>query len=628
MAVQKRPFGLWNSPITSAMLSGSIRLNDVQWDSDGETLVWSERRSSGTVLVMQRGNDAPRDITDSSHKVGGRVLYGGGDFTVQEGLVIFVNEGHLYRVDLAGGVPRPITPKFGGAAVPRLSPDGEWVVFVHSVDDTDVLAVVDANGKNWPVILSQGTDFVMQPAWHPDSSEVAFITWDFPQMPFVGTTLHRLILSRETDGRPVVMEREIVAGNAETAIFQPEYSPDGRYLSYISDETGFGHIYLRDLSLQKTTQITSGEIEHIIPAWIQGMRTYGWTGDGSALYYIRQQKSFFSLWNYDVTHETSLRVGDLRDYTHLEQISVAANNEAIAVLGSASAVPKRVLRYSREDGLRVVRRSTNESIPDAYLATAQALTWTGHDGEAAHGLYYTPTNLDYEGLGTPPLMVLVHGGPTSQRPARYDEEVQFFTSRGYAVLQVNHRGSTGYGRAYMDKHKGNWGVYDVQDSITGAQHLVELGAADRDKLVIMGGSAGGYTVLQALVDAPGIFKAGIVSYGVANQFTLAMESHKFESRYNDWLLGPLPDAAEKYRDRSPLFHADKIQDALLLFHGTEDKVVPLNQSESIVAILKRRSIPHEFHIYEGEGHGFRKPETIRHFYETILRFLQIHVLYT
>lgn len=624
----KRTYGLWDSPLSADMLSGDGRLNDVQWDSDGKTLVWSERGARGTVLMMQRGTDAPRALTDSSHKIGGRTLYGGGDFTVHEGLVYFVSHGRLHRVALEGGVPQPITPRFGGAAAPAVSADGQWLAFAHSADDVDVLAVTRTDGTQWPQIIAQGTDFVAAPAWHPAGKQLAYLSWDHPQMPFTGTQLHLLEMAYGGDERPYVTQNTVIAGDANTAIFQPQFSPDGRYLSYISDASGYTHLYLYDLAAGTHAQITSGEFEHGVPMWINGLRMYGWTQDSSAIYYLRHVQGVFSLHTYDLEHGTSLPLRDFADYPSLSQISVATgDDEVLALIGAAPQIPPRLLCFSRQEGLRVVRRVTTESIPLAYLADAEPLAWQGHDGETAYGLYYAPTNPDFEGEGAPPLIVMVHGGPTSQRTATYYNDVQFFTSRGFAVLQVNHRGSTGYGRAYMDKHQGNWGVYDVQDSITGAQHLVNQGLADGAKLVIMGGSAGGYTALQALVDEPGFFAAAVVSYGVANQFTLAMESHKFEARYNDWLLGPLPQAAEKYRDRSPQFHAEKIQDAVLLFHGTDDEVVPINQSDAIVSVLRRKGVPHEYHIYEGEGHGFRKPANIKHFHETVVKFLMQHVIY-
>jgi dipeptidyl aminopeptidase/acylaminoacyl peptidase len=248
------------------------------------------------------------------------------------------------------------------------------------------------------------------------------------------------------------------------------------------------------------------------------------------------------------------------------------------------------------------------------------------DGGLAHGMFYAPHNETYEGIGLPPLMVLVHGGPTSQRWASFDEEAQFFASRGYAVLQVNHRGSTGYGRDYRNMLRGNWGIYDVQDSVSGARHLAAEGRADGGKLVIQGGSAGGFTVLKALEDYPGVFKAGIDLYGVSDHFDLNFNSHKFEIRYNDTLLGPYPEAAALLRERSPLFFVDKIQDPIAVFQGEDDNVVPRNQSDEVVKSLQRRGVPHVYHLYPGEGHGFTKPETIQHYYGEVEKFLRVHVI--
>jgi dipeptidyl aminopeptidase/acylaminoacyl peptidase len=225
-------------------------------------------------------------------------------------------------------------------------------------------------------------------------------------------------------------------------------------------------------------------------------------------------------------------------------------------------------------------------------------------------------------------MINIHGGPTSQRVAGFNIQAQFFTSRGYAYLEVNYRGSTGYGRAYWEALKSKWGLYDVQDAVSGARYLVEKGTVDNDRMVIMGGSAGGFTVLKALEDFPGFFKAGVCLYGVANQFTLVADTHKFESHYSDTLLGVLPEASEVYYERSPIFHADKIEDPIAIFQGEDDKVVPRSQSDEIVSSLQKRGVPHEYHLYPGEGHGFRKTETIAHFYQTLEKFLKQYVIYT
>jgi dipeptidyl aminopeptidase/acylaminoacyl peptidase len=249
------------------------------------------------------------------------------------------------------------------------------------------------------------------------------------------------------------------------------------------------------------------------------------------------------------------------------------------------------------------------------------------NGGLVHGIFYAPCNENFDGLGLPPLIVLIHGGPTSQRGAHYDPLAQFFTSRGYAALQVNYRGSTGYGREYRDQLKNNWGIFDVDDAVSGARHFAEQGIVEADKLVIMGGSAGGFTVLKALEDHPGFFKAGICLYGVANQFTLVADTHKFEERYSESLLGPLPEAAQRYRQRSPVFYADKIQDPIAIFQGEDDKVVPRSQSDQIVAALQRNGVPHEYHLYPGEGHGFRKSETVEAFYKSVEKFLRQYVIY-
>jgi dipeptidyl aminopeptidase/acylaminoacyl peptidase len=275
----------------------------------------------------------------------------------------------------------------------------------------------------------------------------------------------------------------------------------------------------------------------------------------------------------------------------------------------------------------VRRRSDSEAVPPAALSTPQAVSWVSFDGELAHGLYYPPASERFEGTGAPPLIVSVHGGPTSQVSAAWAANTQYLATRGYAVLQPNYRGSTGYGREYMLKLRESWGIYDVQDAKFGAQSLAERGLADPNRLVIMGGSAGGFTVLQSLVELPGFYKAAISMFGVANQFTLASDTHKFEQRYLDSMLGPLPEAAATYRERSPIFHAAKIVDPLAVFQGAIDRVVPREQSDAIVASLQARGIPHEYHVYEGEGHGWRKSETIEAFYKSVEAFLKQYVLF-
>lgn len=653
MQKQKKAYGTWPSPVSPKHLAGSLRLQDVQWDTLTDTLVWLEGRGPQGVLVMQAEGDAPRDLTSGDLSVRARVGYGGGDFTVAHGQVYFAGpEGRIYKQALSGGSARPITPAFGQAAAPRVSADGRWLVYVHTDEGRDGLAIVDTDGMMWPAKLAYGTDFVMQPAWHPQGTYLAYVVWNQPLMPWDGTELRLIHFDYDEKGVPGIASTETLAGDNETAVFQPEFSPDGRYLTYISDTTGWGQLYLYDLQARTRQQITNAPAEHGAPAWTQGVRTYGWARDSKSIFFLRNEKGFFSLWRYELASSTTARVDQLDQYTGLSQIAVSHQSAAVALIASASRIPARVITYTPEPvplpemlsadpaapsiqvivpessgGVRLIRRSSTENLLPEQLAEARAVEWKGHDGETVYGLYSAPASDRYQGIDLPPLIVQVHGGPTSQSQAVYSDRAQFFTSRGFAVLEVNYRGSTGYGRAYMNKLCRSWGIYDVEDAASGANHLVEQGLADRKRLVIMGGSAGGFTVYQSLIDKPGFYKAGVCLYGVANQFGLAMDTHKFEERYLDLLLGPLPEAADLYRKRSPVFHADKITDPIIIFQGEIDQVVLKKQSDDIVASLKARGVPHEYHVYEGEGHGWRKPETIEAFYSSVYKFFQQYVLF-
>ena len=620
-------YGTWTSPITGKAIASGISLKDVQWNTAGDTLVWWENRGKIGVLLAKTGSGAPRDLTDTSLNVAGRVGYGGGAFTVGAGQAYYVANGRLYKQTLAGGAPRAIAPEYGSFAAPAVSADGKWVVYVHSYEHLDGLVLVDSDGSIFPRKLAYGTDFVMQPVWHPTGEQIAYIAWNHPQMPWNGSELRLMQLTVDATGVPYTDAIVTLAGDQDTAIFQPQFSPDGRYLSYVSDTSGWGQIYLCDLTTQTHLQVTETNADHATPAWAQGLRMYGWTGDSRSLMYLENDCGFFSLRRYDLETRSDTMVAGLEQYTQLEQLATSRESDTVAMIASSSLISPRVITLDPKPRVSIQRRSQTENLLADQLSPAQKISWKGNDGADVHGLYFEPVMQEDMPTGKPPLIVNVHGGPTSQRTAGYFSEVQFFTTRGYSVLQVNHRGSTGYGKEYVDMHRGNWGVYDVIDSLSGVNHLADTGQIDRSKTVIMGGSAGGFTVLQSLVEHPGFYKAGICSYGVSNQFGLLMDTHKFEERYTYWLLGELPEAADLYRQRSPLFHADKIVDPLIVFQGTDDVVVPQDQSDLIVASLKRRGVPHEYHLYEGEGHGWRKPETIEAYYSAIERFLLQHVIY-
>lgn len=626
-------YGLWDSPITPQQLALEVRLSDLAWDTDGETLVWIEGRSGRGVLVAKRRGEAARDLT-AELSVRAQVGYGGGDFTVFQGTVYFVSEGRLYRQDLAGGGATPITPRYGQASSPQVSPDGRWLLFVFSDGKKDALAIVDTQGHFWPQRLDCDRDFYMQPCWRPteDPTEVriAWVAWDHPLMPWDGADLTFGTLNTSGDGLPVLSRSERVAGGTNAAIFQPEFSPDGRSLAYVSEEPGYGTLFFYDLIEKTDRQLTAGDEDLALPAWVQGLRTYGFSSDGRTIVYRARKGGSDRLKRVDIeTGEVELLDEHFADYTLLQQITPSPTEDAVAAIAQSAVIPARVITCSlaAKQTPRIHRYSSTETVLSDDLSTPEPIDWATTDGEMAHGLYYQPRSSVFSGIDLPPVIVLAHGGPTSQYTAGYHGATQFFTTRGYAVLEVNYRGSTGYGREYREALRGNWGIADVEDVVSGARSLAESGRVDLERMVIMGGSAGGYTVLRALIDHPGLFRAALCLYGVSNLFTLAQETHKFESRYLDSLLGELPQASAIYRERSPVLHAEQITDPIAIFQGEDDKVVPKGQSDRIVASLKGRGVPHEYHVYRGEGHGWRKTETIETFYRDVERFLQTYVLF-
>ena len=623
-------FGRWPSPLSATRVAAGRRLDGVAFDSDGETLVWLEGRSGqGVLVVADPSGDAPRDLT-TQHNVRAEVGYGGGDFTVHAGVAYYVvhKTGRLFRQSLQSGPPTPLTPAFGAASSPCVSGDGQFVTYVHTDEDVDRIAVTDTAGTHWPAILASGHDFYMQPRISPDGSRLAFIAWNHPNMPWDGTRLFVSELDRSGALPAASVPREI-AGGDETAIFQPEFTIDGRSLLYVSDESGWGRLACQDLETGSTRWLSEDGTELGTPAWAQDMRTYAVCGDGKTVVAAASRKGFHSVVRIDLESGRHEVVDTLTSTTDVSRIVSAPVGQRIAIIGSSAVQTPRVTDCCLDQGTaRIVARSTGETLAIGSLSSPEALSWESADGETAHGLFYPPASEQFTSTGLPPVIAMIHGGPTSQSRAGWKADVQYFATRGWAVLQVNYRGSTGYGREYMLKLRGNWGVCDVEDSISGVQYLAQHGRIDPDRTVIMGGSAGGFTVLQVMVHHPEEFTAGVNLYGVANQFHLASDTHKFESRYTDTMIGPLPETAALYHLRSPGFHAEKIRRPIAVFQGDIDRVVPRQQSDDVVAALQKTGTPHIYHVYQDEGHGWRRQETIEHFYTAVEEFLSQHVLMT
>jgi dipeptidyl aminopeptidase/acylaminoacyl peptidase len=617
-------FGLWPSPMTASAASQKLRFEDVQFDSSGNSILWVEGRSNIGVLVRKLNGDAHRDLTTSGQSVHGGIGYGGGEFTCSNNSVFYAEKsGQLFSLNLDSGQPTALTPPYGAFADPQISPDGKWVLAVFSDGKTDLLSLLPADGQEWPVQLVRGADFYTSPRWHPGGKSIVWVEWNHPNMPWDGT---RLMLGRLEGNPPHLIDSHIVAGDQETLAIQPQFSPDGRYLSYLISNGEWEDLVLLELHTGQSKVLIKGDGFHLTqPTWVQGMRSYGWTYDNQEIIYIQNRGGIATLWRVEIEGGETIQI-DISPYTWITQISISPTSTDVVFLGSSPEIPLRVLQRTGNK-IQTIAYSDSERIPAGYFSPAIPLEWSAPDGTPVYGTYYAPTNPEYSSSGKPPAIVYIHGGPTSEQPVTFSAERTYFTSRGYAWLDVNYRGSSGQGRTYLQALRSQWGLIDREDAAGGANELISRGLADPQRLIIRGGSAGGYTVLNTLIHFPGLFKAGICLYGVSNLFTLTQDTHKLESHYTESLVGPLPEAADKYYAWSPVFHASQINDALAIFQGSNDKVVPPSQSEEIVKALRNKGIPLLYKLYEGEGHGFKKEETLANFYSEVECFLQQFVLF-
>lgn len=614
-------YGLWSSPITPELISQGKRIDDVHCIPGSEGIVWIEMLSGKSSLMVKYPNDAPSDLTGTYNPAGG-IGYGGGAFFAgHDGVVFSERNGRLYFKSYAAGEARAITPGFGRAASPAISPDGKWVIYVQTYEDRDVIALVGIDDQQWPTILASGADFYMQPTWSPRGDRIAWIEWNHPNMPWDETSLCHASIDLSSG---LLSGDKTKLSTPGAAYFQPCFSPSGNHLAYLVNRSEKDELCLS--SLDGSEQVLVKDKILLPPAWVQGERAIGWSPDGKNVYYIENVHGKTNLFVFDLLSGISQPMSGLEQFFVVSQPSVATDG-SIVLLAESYNLPKRAVMLGAVKP-EVIARTQTDSTDPVFLPQATNLSWKSSDGADVFGLYYPPTHPFARSDGAPPVIVYIHGGPTSQVMDGFLGEASYFTSRGYGYFAINYRGSTGYGRKYREALNGRWGDIDVQDTIEGCAHLIKLGLGDPHKLVIKGGSAGGYTVLNALVRHPGFFKAGLCSYGVSNLFLLDIDTDKFEAHYNHSLVGALPEAAQKYNDWSPVFHADQIRDPLAVFQGSADNVVPPNQSESIVAFLRANRVPHVYRLYEGEGHGFRKSDNILDYYKTIDVFLKQYVIFS
>lgn len=617
------PYGSWTSPITAGMIAtAAIRLEGVFLD--GEDVYWLESRPAeeGRSVIVRGAAHRPVDLTPAGFNV--RTLaheYGGGASLIDRGTIYFSNfaDQRLYRQD-PGASPRPISPRaaerslrFADGVIDRRRGAIICVQEDHargSREAVNTLVSLDVEGGKPVRTLVFGYDFYASPRLSPDGSRLAYLAWNHPNMPWDGTDLWVADLAQ--DGAVVSAER--AAGGADESVFQPEWSPDG-ILHFVSDRAGWWNLYrLRDGRCEALTDL---EAEFGRPQWTFGMSTYAFVSPARIICSYTRQGTW-RLAELDLASQR-LRPVDL-PYTDITSVR-AAGPRVVFVGGSPTEAPSVVAVDAVAGRIEVLRRSWEIPIDVGYLSVPEVIEFPTGEGTTAHAFFYPPRNRDHAAPPgeRPPLLVVSHGGPTGATSGTLNLSVQFWTSRGFAVLDVNYGGSTGYGRAYRARLNGQWGIVDVDDCVNGARFLVERGLVDGRRLAIRGGSAGGYTTLAALTFRE-VFTAGASYYGVSDLEALATETHKFESRYLDRLVGPHPARRDLYIQRSPIHFVDRVSCPLILFQGLEDRVVPPNQAERIFAALRERGIPVAYVPFEAEQHGFRRAETIQQALDAELYF--------
>ena len=617
------PYGLWRSVFSADLVArGGVGLLPGWMASGDGSLFWMETRpdEGGRDVLVRRAADGsvadaiPRDLNARTrvHE------YGGGAASVRDATVVLSSftDQRLYRID--GGVPAPITPEPPGPSTHRyadgvISSDGARLVCVRERHEgsevVNEIVSLPLDGSAPPRVLVSGHDFFSTPRLGP-GSRLAWLSWDHPNMPWDGTDL----FVAELRGDGTIADPVHVAGGRDESIFQPTWGPDGA-LYFASDRTGWWNLYRLDAT--GPTALAPMDAEFGLPQLRFGASTYTFLADGRiACFYVKDGTHHLAT----VDARTRTLAPLAPDLTWIAQPTRVGDR--LALIGASGIEAPAVILLDPRTGAReVVRRSLSYEMASAYVSAPEPLEFPTDGGSTAYALYYAPRNPDYLAPDDerPPLIVMSHGGPTGMAFAYMRPEVQYWTSRGFAVVDVNYGGSSGHGRAYRERLVGQWGVVDLADCVNAARHLAATGRVDGRRMVIRGGSAGGYTTLCALVFSE-VFAAGASHYGVADLAALARDTHKFESRYLDRLVGPYPAAEEVYRARSPIHSFDRLDRPVIVFQGLDDKVVPPAQAEMLVEALRRRGIAHEYIAFEGEGHGFRKAENIAKALEAELTF--------
>jgi len=615
------PYGSWKSPITADLVAGAeVGLEQIRLD--GDDTYWIERRAlegGRKTIVRRSAHGQVMDVTPLSFNSRTRVHeYGGGDYAVSKGTIVFANfaDQRLYIMRKAGLAPRPLTPVGDLRYADGVIDGRRNLLFCvredHTAQGEAINTVVSLDLKQGGAgnVLVSGNDFYSSPRLSRDGARLAWLTWNHPNMPWDGTELW----FGELDEDGSLKNKVPAAGGANESIFQPEWSPDGA-LYFVSDRSGWWNLYRWQRN--KVEPVCPMEAEFGEPQWVFGGSLYAFeSAERIICSYSREGRCY--LGRIDIGRR-ALEPVEI-PYSAISRVQ-AAEGRVVFIAASPTERTAIVAWDPDTSGYQVLGRSGESTVDFGYLAVPRSIEFPTTGGLTAHGIFYAPTNCDFAAPADerPPLLVMSHGGPTSATSTSLRYAIQYWTSRGIAVLDVNYGGSSGYGREYRDRLKGRWGIVDVDDCVNGVRFLVERGEADGSRVAIRGGSAGGYTTLCALTFRD-TFKAGASHYGISDLEALARDTHKFESRYLDSLIGPYPARRDLYVERSPIHFTERLACPMIIFQGLEDKVVPPNQAEKMVEAVRSKGLPVAYLTFEGEQHGFRKAENIKRVLEAELYF--------
>jgi len=631
-------YGTWLSPISSAsIVENAITPLEIQIDEKGN-VYWLELRPSEGGRYVIRSNKQQDDLLPKPFNSRTRVHeYGGGSYIVKDDIIYFTNfaDQYIYRLDpKENNSPIQLTKQSDNSSLRyadfTIDSFRQQLISVHENHENEsnvenTIVGISLNDSSSMITLDSGYDFYSSPRISPDGRYLVWICWNHPNMPWDQTELWIGEFSNENNLS--LINKKKLFGKIDESILQPEWSPDGKFIYFLSDQNGWWNIYRTTIDGQSLEHIHDEKADFGGPAWQFGMSYYGFDSKNNIVI-TYWQDGISKVGRIDVQTKTFTPLTATAEYTDIRYVRVY--NDNLYFVGSSSVKPTEVIEYNFETNTKhILCRSTNGTIDQRYLSVPEMITFKTGDA-IAYGIYYPPKNDDYQipsnTTELPPLLVRTHGGPTSATTSAFNLRIQYWTSRGFALLDVNYRGSTGYGRKFRDSLKDNWGIYDVQDSIAGAEYLAQQNKVDRNRLTIDGGSAGGYTTLCALT-MYNFFSAGASHYGVSDLEALALDTHKFESRYLDRLIGEYPAQKNIYFERSPINHVKNLSKPIIFFQGSEDKIVLPSQAELMVNALREKHLPVAYVLFEGEQHGFRKAENIRrsldgqfYFFSKIFRF--------